>query len=336
MIPAITDIMRSLSDIHSNLDRLSDLRRVDGAPASRTTMFAEFAVEWMGGRWLLCTPLREGVTDEMARMAVRLRALRPGHIAEFRVFRSELRFTDSAGGEHRSDVVMQHMPAGVTLAESVVVQSREHLLRELDDMQAEFARMEFSHNNLKPENIIVANDGRLMAVRCHFARFGAADGDSRAFESLRRFVASLREGDVMTGSEPCRTPMPEVAAGYEIAGPECEQRIPVTRDGLYGYADSAGAVVIEPQFDMAGEFREGRAQVSVNGRMGLIDKSGRYVIPPRHDSLEYHDGSGISLVCSGGEWTAFDYEGYPTGICHGNAAELCRMIEERMKITIEI
>lgn len=335
MIPSITDVRRSLSDCRASLDRLADIRPAEGVPAERTTKFAEFAVTWQGGRWLLCTPLAEEAVEHMSRLAARMRCTGSKYLAEFRVFHSELRFADSAGGEHLCDVVMQRLPEGIVLARASGVSSHERMLAELDAMQAEFRRMGFTHNNLKPENIIVTPDDGLVAVRCHFASFGGStDGDDEAFGSLRRFVLSKPEVD--ESSDTVCGVRPVVAAEFEVVGPEQEQRIRICRDGLTGYADTAGNVVVEPQFDEAEDFREGRAEVSVNGRMGLIDKSGRFVIPAGYEYLEYRDDCGISLVRSGGVWSAFDYEGCPTGIHHEDVVELCRMIEDRLKITIEI
>jgi WG containing repeat len=105
---------------------------------------------------------------------------------------------------------------------------------------------------------------------------------------------------------------------------------PVFRDGLWGYADNHGEVVIEPQFDWAmdffedraavgiwgrwekagfirpdgswaillpaeaypsGQFSEGRAWFAQTGLRGCIDADGNVLIPPRyHDAQEYSGG----------------------------------------------
>ena len=339
MTPAITDIRRSLSDCRICFDRLADVHPADGETLARNTMFAEFVVEWQGRRWLLCTPINQRGVDAvgaMAHMAAGLRAVRPRHLAEYRVFRSELSFTDSAGAMHRSDVVMQLLPDGITLDRVAAVSSHARILEELDDMQAEFARIGFSHNNLKPENIVVTHDERLLAVRCHFARMGgaegAASGDGKAFEALRNFVMSKPETD----KNCCVDALPKSLDGFDVIGGESEQRVLIRRDGLYGYADPHGEIVIEPGFDMAEPFREGRAEVDVEGRRGLIDKFGRWVIQPRYERLDYYDGGGLTLVFADGEWSAVDYSGNPTGISHCKVSEVCRMVKERMNITIEI
>ena len=343
MVPAINDIRRSLSDCNSCFDRLAGVRPVTDRMVVCNTMFAEFAVDWQGERWLLSTPLSANAVQtigSMARMAVKLRAARPQHIAEYRVFHSELRFADSAGGQHRCDVVMQLRPDGDTLDRVASVSSHERMLEQIESMQAEFARIGFAHNNLKPENIIVTADERLIAMRCHFARMGgdadtgAGGNDGRAFEALRRYVLSKPLDDV-PGDGRCEV-VNAVAAGYEVAGGECEQRILILRDGVYGYADHRGDVVIEPQFNRAESFREGRAEVELNGLKGLIDKDGKWVVPARCDELEYFDDNGFSLVHYAGRWSVLDYDGNPTGISHADVEEVCRRMKERMNVTIEI
>lgn len=336
MIPAITDIRRSLSSAPACFNRLTGIRPADGMPAERNTMFAEFAVEWHGEPWLLCTPLTDDAAERVARIAPKLNACGSKYLAECRVFHSELRFTDSAGREHLCDVVMQRLPGDFSLERIAALPSHERMLAELEAMQAEFRRMGLVHNNLKPCNIIIADDGRPVAIRYGFAEFGGTTaGDDAAFEALRQCVlakpAEESADDELSTVCGCR-----VEAGTEVIGTEHEQRIRILRGGLIGYADPTGRSVIEPRFDSAEEFREGRAEVEVKGRFGLIDKSGRFVVPALYEYIEYHDDCGISLVRSQGEWSAFDYEGHPLGIHHREVGRVCEMLKERLKITIEI
>lgn len=334
MIPSITDVKRSLSDCRANFDRLADIRPIDNIPTIRTTMFAEFAVDWRGAKWLLCTPLKEGAVEPLARMAPRLKTSGAKHIAEFRVFHSEMKFTDSVGNSHVCDVVMQRKPSGESLAARTIISSHEELLRELDDMQAEFRRIGFTHNNLKPENVYITYDERLLAVRCHFGCFGEAgtNGDGEAFDVLRQSVLSKRIADDASDWDIVERRV--AVSECETVGTECEQRIRIRRGALTGFADPSGRVVIEPAFDEAEDFREGRAVVKVGGLKGLIDKSGRYVVPARYEFFEYHDDCGISVVGAEGVWSVFDYEGNPTGIRHEDVAQVWRMLAERMKIKI--
>lgn len=345
MIPSITALRCSLSDCRSHFDRLADMKPVDTSgdremlQAVRNTTFAECVVEWHDDRWLLSTPLTaeaDRVVERLARMAARMKCLGMRHLAELRVFRSEMRFMDSAGGVHLCDVVMQRIPDGYPLNRVASVESHDELLREIDAMQAEFRQAGFAHNNLKPENVILVDDSSLVAMRLHFARMDAADfsADERAFDALRELVRAKPLQDLFEGDEvTAKCVMP---SGCEVIGCEAERRVRIRRDGLCGFADPSGEVVIEPMFDRAEDFREGRARVEVGGRCGLIDNRGRYVVEPRFDELVYDDGCGISLAKSEGVWTAFDYEGHPMGMADEDVWTLADMLKARMNVTIEI
>ena len=55
---------------------------------------------------------------------------------------------------------------------------------------------------------------------------------------------------------------------------------PIRENGLWGYMDRAGQVVIEPQWSAAEAFSDGWVIVESDAGMGLIDTSGKYVIGP--------------------------------------------------------
>lgn len=76
---------------------------------------------------------------------------------------------------------------------------------------------------------------------------------------------------------------------YLIVSFAQENHIPLFRifeNGLYGYIDSTGVIIIPPKFKSAGEFSEGLAPVRENGYYGYIDETGRYVIEPKYDYAE--------------------------------------------------
>lgn len=59
----------------------------------------------------------------------------------------------------------------------------------------------------------------------------------------------------------------------------------------FGYVDTTGKLVIQPQFDMAGSFSEGLAVVVVDLKSGYIDKTGAFVIQPQFSYADpFHDG----------------------------------------------
>jgi hypothetical protein len=60
----------------------------------------------------------------------------------------------------------------------------------------------------------------------------------------------------------------------------------IYENGLYGYIDSTGTVIIPPKYKGAGEFSEGLAPVRENGYYGYIDETGKYAIAPQYDYAE--------------------------------------------------
>ena len=48
--------------------------------------------------------------------------------------------------------------------------------------------------------------------------------------------------------------------------------------GKWGYIDTNGEWVVNPQFDWANDFSDGLALVELNGKYGYIDKTGAFVI----------------------------------------------------------
>ena len=57
-------------------------------------------------------------------------------------------------------------------------------------------------------------------------------------------------------------------------------------DGLTGYMNTAGEILVEPQFADAGDFSEGMAWVVKKGKVGYIDHTGLLVIKPKYDVEE--------------------------------------------------
>jgi hypothetical protein len=53
----------------------------------------------------------------------------------------------------------------------------------------------------------------------------------------------------------------------------------------WGYIDRSGRIVVKPQFDQADGFSEGLAAVKINQHWGYIDRSGKTVIKPKFDNV---------------------------------------------------
>jgi len=88
---------------------------------------------------------------------------------------------------------------------------------------------------------------------------------------------------------------------------------PAVSGGKWGYIDTTGKWVIDPQFEGAKNFGDGLAPVTVGGRTGYINEKGRFVVNPQYDpetlgSLnEFYDG--YARFASGGKVGFIDTKG---------------------------
>ncbi|MCL6097741.1 MAG: WG repeat-containing protein [Bacteroidetes bacterium] len=64
----------------------------------------------------------------------------------------------------------------------------------------------------------------------------------------------------------------------------------------WGYADSTGLIIINPEYDYAGKFSDGLAVVQADGNFGYINKSGDLVIPPQFVSAEDFENEIASVM----------------------------------------
>ncbi len=101
---------------------------------------------------------------------------------------------------------------------------------------------------------------------------------------------------------------------YTWVGDLSDGRIPVARNGKYGFLDRRGREVIPCTYDETGVFRMGRTMVRKGDRYGIIDTTGRLVLPLEYESTSlrgdkymYHDS--LALVEKGGRMGYVDLEG---------------------------
>jgi hypothetical protein len=78
--------------------------------------------------------------------------------------------------------------------------------------------------------------------------------------------------------------------------------------GKWGFIDTAGKWVIDPQFEGAANFSDGLAVVIVGGRTGYIDKNGKFVVNPQFDfGGEFHEG--LAFFGNSGKYGLIDTKG---------------------------
>ena len=74
-----------------------------------------------------------------------------------------------------------------------------------------------------------------------------------------------------------------------------------SENGLWGFADATGKVVIPIQYQSVLDFTLGTALVRSNNKMGLIRQDGAYLLQPEYDTLE-NLGYGLYLAQKGNQW----------------------------------
>lgn len=77
--------------------------------------------------------------------------------------------------------------------------------------------------------------------------------------------------------------------------PETSNLFVIKDGGKYGYIDSTGKVVINPQFDYASSFEDGLALVKKGKKYSFIDKTGKIVIDPPY-TLAADFSEGLAMV----------------------------------------
>jgi WG containing repeat len=78
-------------------------------------------------------------------------------------------------------------------------------------------------------------------------------------------------------------------------------------DGLFGFIDLNGNVVIKPEFDLAGDFYQGLAEVLVGDVVGVIDRSGQFVVEPQFARAVPFTAD--TLIVAEGDWRNGYYPG---------------------------
>ena len=82
----------------------------------------------------------------------------------------------------------------------------------------------------------------------------------------------------------------------------------VKSEGKWGFIDSTGAVIIEPQWEDVAAFSEGFARISSYGRWGFTDKIGKIISEPQWDgATDFIEG--FARVRRGAKWEYIDTTG---------------------------
>jgi hypothetical protein len=88
--------------------------------------------------------------------------------------------------------------------------------------------------------------------------------------------------------------------------------IPFVKNGLWGYSDPDGNMVIPPKYDFAGIFEHDVAHVKLNNKWGVINKRGEEIIPVKYDKISFLNTVSAPYICmvlSRGKTGVFDVNG---------------------------
>ena len=84
---------------------------------------------------------------------------------------------------------------------------------------------------------------------------------------------------------------------------------PIKVDGLYGFIDATGRVVIKPQYSDVRDFTEGVAPVQVSRRCGYIDHTGTFAIAATFVQGGRFKGGLAAVMDQDGDWGYIDKTG---------------------------
>lgn len=97
-------------------------------------------------------------------------------------------------------------------------------------------------------------------------------------------------------------------AAYHPAYGQKDTMYPILEDGLFGFINSSGEVIIEPKYDGAKMSSEGLAAVRLGYSWGFVDLQDSVRIAPQFSSV-FPFSDGIARVQSGQYWTFIDRNG---------------------------
>ncbi|MBQ7432168.1 MAG: WG repeat-containing protein [Lachnospiraceae bacterium] len=93
-------------------------------------------------------------------------------------------------------------------------------------------------------------------------------------------------------------------SGFEDVKPFAENGpAAVCVEGKWGFADTQGNMVIEPQYEDADSFQTGLAEVCVDEKWGYINTANTIVVEPQFDAAKPFSSSGIAAVQEDDTWS---------------------------------
>ena len=111
-----------------------------------------------------------------------------------------------------------------------------------------------------------------------------------------------------------RRMQPLTPFAYTWSGTLSDNRIPVLRNGKYGFLDRQGKEIIPCIYDMVGTFHLGRTMVNLGNRYGIIDTAGRTILPIEYENTTNHGAKyifhdSLALIEKDGRFGFIDTDG---------------------------
>ena len=271
----------------------------------RTTNAIEAEVRWQGRHYLLFLPLRNESLMHIEEIELALRERRRGPLISNRIYYSEMLLLNSIGKSHYFDIILQEVPRGMLFEQSVHHYRADDLRSAIKKMKSELDIIGFSHNNLRPSNIIICENG----IACPL-RYWYAEIDHLAENNISLLEAYIDE-HYSAESDALKEPINVTASDEEA------KVYPTTSEGItrlcrgnrYGFRFCDGSQIAPFIYTWASDFSEGRAIVARNGKMGAINNMGEKVIPVIYKELSFDVKSGTFTATRDKYRYLLDYDG---------------------------
>lgn len=161
---------------------------------------------------------------------------------------------------------------------------------------------------------MVRSADRLLSLRCFTSEralqryceclsVGIGHGEIKEYELYVFCEGEIGDYFTIIVSEVEQISSTEIKACDEVEF--VEGRLPFERDGLWGFVDRSGSVIVEPCYSRVEEFCESRAVVELDGQQGLIDRDGGVILPVEFDEVSW-DGSLFAYCDSKGLKGCYD------------------------------
>ena len=323
VIPTMTYFEHALltPELHFRRLGLMEVVQSNGERAVRRTQCAmEAEIVWNDRHYLIFLPFREEYMEHIVSVEMTLRERSLGPLINNNIFTDELMMLDSVGVVHYCDVILQEIPKGMPFNVAINHYKAEDLKKAVNRMKTRLDTLGFNHRNLRPENVMVCDDGVLRPLRYWHARWEFFSNND--ISQLTTLI-----------DEKCNNhDFEDIKAPFVVDSDEAESKttssgeiICYCRNGLYGFIDRHGVQITKFEYSWASEFCEGRAVVAKNGKMGAINSLGRKVIPVQYEYVSFDVKRGEFHVRNGKFRYLYNYDG----------KQICR-IEEPVKEECEV